>query len=128
MTIQMHKTRVFAGHDDQGNPRFQFTVHPGPRPPESEQEWAEQQVARIGGLDGIPAGKVAVGLLLAESDGELAAAVKAGKRLDKWARYGVLSCLRVCRERAGGTPGAARAARIVAAWTRAYGSAEPRPV
>jgi len=76
----------------------------------------------------MPAGRVAVQLLLADGDAAVKAAVAAGGELDPWSRWAVLQFLEACRAKAQEyAPAAGLIRELIAAWTARHGSEQPRP-
>jgi hypothetical protein len=78
MAVIERVTRRYIGPGQDGQPLYQETHHGRPRTPESPREWAEQRVAALGDLArALPAGRVAVALLLADGDAAVQAAAAA---------------------------------------------------
>lgn len=127
MAVQELVTRKFEGHSEDGSARYARTWTGQPRPPESVAEWAEQRVAALGGAASLPAGRVAVQLLQADSDAARKAALAAGRDLGDWERWGVLQVLEMWRKKAQEYgPAAGLARELHRAWTAKYGDKVPR--
>lgn len=127
--VTEHVTRRYAGHGEDGQPRYDVTWHGRARSPQSVAEWAGQRVAALGYEGTRPAGRVVVGLLTADGAGAVRAVVAGAAGLDEYQRHAVLACLRACRGAASESYGQALGHMdgLIAAWVKVHGDREPKP-